>query len=178
MKKLKNKIKLALEIISGYFFNNWITFCPIHFIRIIYLKKILGLEIGNNTFIHLGCNFNGKVTIGSNTVVGKGCRLLGIIKVGDNVAVGAETYIISGSHNKENFEFFDKAVYIYDHVWIGVRAVIFPGATIGMGAIISASSSVVGHVGELEIHRGNPAIKIGMRKNNISYVLNYSPYLS
>ena len=50
---------------------------------------------------------------------------------------------------------------IADNVWIGGRAVIFPGVTIGEGSIVSACAVVTADVPAYSIVAGNPARRIG-----------------
>lgn len=38
--------------------------------------------------------------------------------------------------NSSNFAYYDKPVYIGDRVWIGTRAMIMPGVSVGEGAMI------------------------------------------
>jgi len=57
-------------------------------------------------------------------------------------------------------------VTIGDDVWIGTRAIILPGISIGKGAIIGAASVVTKDVSEYAIVCGNPAKVIKSRKDN------------
>ena len=52
---------------------------------------------------------------------------------------------------------WSKETIIGNDVWIGIRAVILPGVTIGDGAVIGAGSIVTKNVGPYEIWAGNPA---------------------
>lgn len=52
---------------------------------------------------------------------------------------------------------------IGDDAWIGMRAVIMAGVTVGRGAIIAAGAVVTADVPAYEIHGGVPARKIGER---------------
>ena len=54
-----------------------------------------------------------------------------------------------------------KPIVIADNVWIGGRAVIFPGVTIGEGSIVSACAVVTADVPPYSIVAGNPARRIG-----------------
>jgi len=62
-------------------------------------------------------------------------------------------------------------------VWIGYRAIVLPGVTIGEGAVVGAGSVVTQDVPSFVIVAGNPARPIGVRPQAISYVLNYRPFL-
>jgi len=72
-------------------------------------------------------------------------------------------------------------VVIGDRVWIGYRAIVLPGVTIGEGAVVGAGAVVTKDVEPYEIVAGNPARKIGSRslENGLvfSYDLNYKPWM-
>ncbi|MBX9628794.1 MAG: hypothetical protein K2X82_33680 [Gemmataceae bacterium] len=54
-----------------------------------------------------------------------------------------------------------KPVVIGDNVWIGRRAIIFPGVTVGAGSAISAGAVVTSDVPPETVVAGNPARRIG-----------------
>jgi acetyltransferase-like isoleucine patch superfamily enzyme len=41
--------------------------------------------------------------------------------------------------------------------WVGAKAVLCPGVTVGMGAIATAGSVVTRDIPAMEVHCGNPA---------------------
>lgn len=57
-----------------------------------------------------------------------------------------------------------KGIKIGNNCWIGAGSVICDGVTIENGAVIGARAVVVKNVPSYEIHAGNPARKIGVRK--------------
>ncbi|MBD2814791.1 CatB-related O-acetyltransferase [Xenorhabdus sp. Flor] len=98
--------------------------------------------------------------------------------IGDYVCIGAEVVILMGgnhTHRSDWFclypflEFIDEAyigkgdTYIHDGVWIGMRAMIMPGVTIGEGAIIAANSVVTCDIPPYSIVGGSPAKHIRYR---------------
>lgn len=166
---------LALNI---YTYNQWITFLPFHIVRIFYLRNFLNVNIGQYSFIHMGARFEGKISIGSHTVIGRNCVLKGDILIKDNVSITAETYIFTSSHliNDAYFNCFYKMVIIEDYAWIGARAMIMPGVTIGKGAVLGAVSTANKDIPDYEIYAGIPAKRIGSRSKDLKYELNYFPF--
>ena len=81
------------------------------------------------------------------------------ITIGENVAIAREVIIrdtdsheiLDGQHTKT------KPVTIGNHVWIGTRAIIMKGVTIGDGAIIAAGAIVTKDVPANTIVAGVPA---------------------
>ena len=68
-------------------------------------------------------------------------------------------------------------VIIGDRVWIGYRAIVLPGVTIGEGAVVGAGAVVTRDVSPYTIVAGNPAKVIGERTKELTYECNYRPWL-
>lgn len=54
-------------------------------------------------------------------------------------------------------------IVLHDDVWLGARAIVLPGVTIGTGAIVAAGSVVTRDVQPMSIVGGSPARTIGER---------------
>lgn len=90
------------------------------------------------------------------------------IHIGNHVMFGPEVVVIGGGHNIKVIGCFmtdvyektgneDLGVIIEDEVWIGSRAMILRGVTIGRGAVIGAAALVNKSVPPYAIVGGNPA---------------------
>ena len=134
--------------------------------------------MGRKSFVHLGTRFEGNITIGDHSVIGRSCIFKGDIIIKNNVSITAETYIFTSSHiaNDPDFKCFYTTVTIEDHAWVGARAMIMPGITIGKGAILGAASTATKDIPEYEIFVGVPAKKVGERSRDLRYELNYLPF--
>jgi len=92
--------------------------------------------------------------------------------VGDYVCIAAEVVILMGGNHNHRVDWFalypfpdyiDQSyvgkgdTHIGDGCWIGMRAMIMPGVTIGEGAVIAANSVVTKDVEPYSIVGGNPA---------------------
>jgi len=146
-----------------------------------YLKGWLG-GMGKGTGVQMGCRFlNGrKVHLGDRNVINFGCLLDGRkfqIRIGSDVSIGPEASILTLGHDPQSPEFEDRGgdVVIGNRVWIGYRAIILPGVTIGEGAVVGAGSIVTKNVEPFSIVAGNPARRIGERNKDLPYQLNYDP---
>jgi acetyltransferase-like isoleucine patch superfamily enzyme len=141
---------------------------------------VLGTRIGRGTNIFMRAWFDcpGGVAIGQNSVVNQKCRLdgRGGLTIGDNVSIAAEVCILTASHDIHSIdcEGTTAPVNIGDHVFIGTRATILPGVTLGVGAAVGAGAVVTKSVNPYDIVAGVPAKVIGRRPDNIEYIASYS----
>jgi maltose O-acetyltransferase len=172
------QLKYIFRDFRFYLFNYLITFVPCYVLRKAYLKYLMGIRVGKRSFIHMGCLFYPNVSIGDNSVIGRQCHLLGDITIKDNVSITAQTYIFTASHrtNSPTFELFIRPVVIEDYAWIGARAMILPGTTIGKGAVVGAATTVTKDVDPYSIVVGAPARQVGSRSTELEYKLDYFPY--
>jgi len=67
-------------------------------------------------------------------------------------------------------------VTIEDYVWIGHRAIIMPGVTIGRGAVVAAGAVVTKSVPPMSIVAGVPAKIIGQRHSALKYTKYHRPW--
>lgn len=94
----------------------------------------------------------------------------GGISIGQGTIFGPEVVVLSSTHDYRvggllPYDKFDrqKPVSIGRGVWVGYRAMICPGVTIGDGAIVAMGAVVTRDVAEGEIVGGNPAARIAER---------------
>ncbi len=169
--------------VLAFGYNSIVGQIPCCWLRRFYLK--ISLEhIGRNTSVQLGCSFlNGrKVSLGDGNVINFGCLFDGRkhkIVSGDNVSIGPEASILTLGHDPQSSTFEDRGgdVNIGDRVWIGYRALIMPGVTLGEGAVVAAGAVVTKDVKPFTIVAGVPARPIGTRNEALTYELNYHPWL-
>ena len=100
------------------------------------------------------------------------------LHIGDYVCVGAEAVILMGGNHTHRTDWFSLYPFpevisdayigkgdttIGDGAWIGMRAMIMPGVTIGEGAVIASGAIVTKDVSPYTIVAGNPAVPIRQR---------------
>ena len=117
-----------------------------------------------------GKKYTPKVIIGLNCHFGDYLHLSCIneIKIGNLVLTGRWVTIVDNGHGEITFENLKippikrelnckGPVIIGDNVWIGDKATILSGVTIGDGAVIAANSVVTKDVPPYSVAAGNPA---------------------
>lgn len=171
------RYKPALSFwLANHFFMNWMPYG----IRHAFLRRFCHVRIGEASTICSGCFVTGyRIQIGSNTVINRFCYLDGrvTLKIGNNVNVSHYTLIQTLTHDPQNPDFVcvEGAVTIEDHAWIGARAIILPGITIGEGAVVAAGAVVTRDVAPYTIVGGNPARLIKERTRDLRYKTQYFP---
>jgi acetyltransferase-like isoleucine patch superfamily enzyme len=113
------------------------------------------LTVGDRTGISHNCAFH----IGKQIVIGHDCRIASDVLMFDSS--GHPTNPIARQDGSPPSADDVKPITIGNNVWIGRRAVIFPGVTIGDGSIISTCTVVTTDVAPYTIVAGNPARRIG-----------------
>jgi maltose O-acetyltransferase len=82
-----------------------------------------------------------------------------LIEIGDNVTFAPQTYLLAHDASTKRFLDYTKIakIKIEDNAFIGARALIMPGVTIGRNAIVAAGSVVTKSVPGGCVVGGNPA---------------------
>jgi acetyltransferase-like isoleucine patch superfamily enzyme len=159
--------------------NRVIANTPCHALRLAFYRDVMRFEIGEHSYIFTGARFDGRdnFRLGNNSTINERCRLdnRGGLTIGQNVSISAETCILTADHNPHDSTFAgrNRAVVIEDYVFIGTRALILPGVTLGRGSVVGAGSVVTRDVGQLSVVAGSPARQIGERNPDLNYEINY-----
>lgn len=137
------------------------------------LLAIAGVDIGYGTVIGGGIHIVGighceqRLSIGQRGWINAGCYFDASerIDIGDDVAVGQQVLILTRTHelgdgSRRAGPLLSAAVRIEDGCWIGARAVILPGVTVGRGAVVAAGAVVVDDVPPHTLVGGVPARSI------------------
>ena len=130
-----------------------------------------GMTIKPGATVHMGVRFFSPrgISIGVDSKVGFASFLDGraSLTIGNHVDMASEVMIYNSEHDLEagDFAAHDGPVNIGDYVFIGPRAIILPGVTIGRGAVVAAGAVVTKDVPDFAIVGGVPAKVIGERKN-------------
>ena len=135
--------------------------------------KPLFNSCGENVNIEHGAHFTkgDRIIIGSGSGLGVNCSVHGPLEIGENVMMGPDVVILTHSHITDRTDipmcqqgFFEKKVSIGNDVWIGMRAIIMPGVTIGNGVIIGSGAIVTKDVPDNAVVGGVPAKIIKYRQ--------------
>lgn len=147
----------------------WLVgYIPFHSVRNLFYR-LCGIKIGRGSAIHMGARFYlpHKIIIGEDSLIGDHVFLDGRakLKIGDHVDIASQVMIYNSEHDltNETMKAREEDVEIGDYVFIGPRAIILPGVSIGHGAVVAAGAVVTRDVPERSIVGGVPAKEIGRR---------------
>jgi acetyltransferase-like isoleucine patch superfamily enzyme len=110
------------------------------------------------------------VRIGRKTSIGSDCHITAVhsIDIGNGVLFGRAITVTDNSHGRTDAFSPESpvtrplvckgAVVIEDNVWIGDKATILGGVTVGFGSIVAANSVVTKSVAPHMLVAGNPAV--------------------
>ena len=179
-------MRKTLGNLVRYATNHVISHIPSYALRRAWYRYMLGWHIEPDVFILMGqyvqmagARSSGrKVSIGKGTIINYGCLLYttGGLIIGEHVSISAGAWLVTGSHdtNDPQFAAFFKPIVIGNYVWIGMRATVLAGVTIGDGAVIMAGAMVTHDVPPYAIVGGVPAKVIKQRDaQEFSYPLHH-----
>ena len=133
-----------------------------------FLAEDSEVHIGNHVMlekdVRISTSVGAKISIGDNTYLGEGSNLLAgrDITIGRNCSISWHVLIMDNSSHPLGFSGETPVtkvgpIHVQDHVWIGCRAVILKGVTVGEGSIIANNAVVTKDVPPRTMVAGNPA---------------------
>jgi acetyltransferase-like isoleucine patch superfamily enzyme len=137
------------------------------------LFAMAGFRVGEGTKLQAPPRLNGSVGLFSNLVIGRDCSidaecvfdLAERITIGDRVTISPGVMILTSTHELDIREHRAgplqlAPVNVGDGVWIGARAIILPGVSIGSGAVVNPGAVVNKDVAPQTRVGGAPAMQI------------------
>lgn len=181
-KIFKRMAAWRLEFVTGFLW--WfVGNLPFHTWRR-FFYRLAGMKIGRGSTIHMQARIYDPrhIRIGADTLIGEkatldGRRQLpqskGGLTIGDHVDIASEVMLWTSEHDlrDKSWSAIEEPVTIEDYVFIGPRAIILPGITIGRGAVVAAGAIVTKNVAPQTIVAGVPAKVIGQRTTELNYRL-------
>ncbi len=163
------QIRNAVLICTGHL--------PTSFLRVAIYRRCFGMKIARGVKIAPGCIIwgPGRITIGEGSIVNRCVILDGRfpLTIGSNVSVSIFAIVLTLEHDLSAADFrpVGGPVVIGDRAFIGTRAIVLPGITIGEGAAVAAGAVVTKQVAPYTIVGGVPAKIIKVWTKNLTYRL-------
>ena len=138
--------------------------------RTFWAKRIVR-HCGKNVNIERQAFFSPDLSIGDNSGVGIRCEVYGPVTIGNDVMMGPDVVVYTSGHRFDRVDITmieqgytePRPVNIGNDVWIGRRAIIMPGVTIGDGCVIGAGAVVTKDIPPYSLAGGVPAKVIKSR---------------
>ena len=145
----------------------WALFCtwtpkPFNAWRVTWLK-VFGARIYGRPFVHQRARIAvpWNIILHDGSCIGDRVNLYSLaeIEVGASAVVAQEAYLCTGTHdfNKKNFSLITSKIFVGEEAFIGARAFILPGVTIGRRTVVGACAVVTRSVPDRITVVGNPA---------------------
>ena len=133
------------------------------------LLRAFGAHVGRGVVIKPGVSvkYPWNLSIGSHTWIGENAWLdsLAPISIGSNACISQGAYLCTGNHDwgDPRFGLIVKPIVVEDGAWIGARATILPGVTVGSHAVAAAGAVLSRDAPAWMICAGNPATPVKKR---------------
>lgn len=134
-------------------------------LRVQMLKELLG-STGANLYMepNIRVDYGYNIHVGENFYANFDCTILDVceVRIGDNCLFGPGVHIYTATHPVDPNERnkgpeYGKPITIGNNVWVGGRAIINPGVTIGHNVVIASGAVVTKDIPDNVIVGGNPA---------------------
>ena len=133
------------------------------------MLKTFGANLSGIPFVHSTARIQipWNLTMKHRACLGESANAysLGKIDIQEGATIAQEAYLCTGTHdfNDPSLQLITKPITVGKNTFIGARAMILPGVSIGYQAIVGAMSVVSKDVPDHKIVAGNPAKIIGDR---------------
>ncbi len=134
------------------------------------LLRMFGAKMGKNSNVYSSAKvyYPANLVMGNNTCLASevDCYNVAPIILEDNVTVSQGTFLCTASHDIEDpmHPLITAPIVIKDQSWVGSRAFVGMGVTIGQGSVVGATASVYKNVEPWTVVGGNPAKFIKKRE--------------
>jgi putative colanic acid biosynthesis acetyltransferase WcaF len=132
----------------------------------ILLLRLFGAKIGEGVLIKPSVNikYPWKLTIGDHCWIGENVWIdnLSDVSIGRSVTISQGALLLTGSHDhtKETFDFLSSKIVLEDGAWVGAKAIVMGGVTLGTHSILGVAGVANRDLKPFVIYQGNPATPV------------------
>jgi putative colanic acid biosynthesis acetyltransferase WcaF len=153
---------LGSPLVESY----WLPFSGLK----VLLLRLFGAQIAQGVRLKPGIRvkFPWRLTVGDCCWIGENAWIdnLAPIVLESHVCLSQGTYLCTGNHDWSDPSFSLKlgSIHLKQGSWIGARAIVGPGVTVGEGAVLCLGSVTGKSLQPMTIYGGNPAQPIKQRQ--------------
>ena len=153
------RARRLLRLFNGTFENELTT-------RLVLLKQLFA-SLGGGAFVEppFYCDYGYNIHVKERFYANVDCVILDVceVHIGNGCLLAPGVHIYTATHplsavEREAGKEYGKPVRIGDNVWIGGRAQILPGVTIGDNVVVAAGTVVTRDVPDNSLVAGNPGV--------------------
>jgi len=137
--------------------------------RLLWLR-IFGCRISGKPFVHQRARIQKpwNLILHDRACLGDRANAysLGEIEIKDGATISQEAYLCTGTHDIQDpvFPLQVAKITVEAHAFVGLRAIVLPGVTVGEYSVVGAGALVTRNVPAKAVVAGNPAKTISTRQ--------------
>lgn len=128
--------------------------------RTLVQELIPGMGENSHIMAPMQIDMGKNVTLGRHVFINHSLTVMarGRVEIGDEVMIGPGVSLLTANHDlKDHQVLLCGKITIEKNAWIGAKAIILPGVTVGENAVIAAGAVVTKDVAANTVVGGNPA---------------------
>lgn len=131
--------------------------------------RLFGARVGRGVVIKPSVNikYPWNLSIGDYSWIGEQVWIdnLAFTRIGSHVCLSQGAMLLCGNHDysKISFDLITGEITIENGAWIGARALVGPGVTVGSHAVLAVASIATKNLDPYTLYRGNPAVAVRQR---------------
>jgi maltose O-acetyltransferase len=130
--------------------------------------RAAGLDVAPGALVHAGCWFFGaEVAIADGAWIAHRCYFdsRARIDIGEQCYLGMEVMLCTSGHRigpaeRRAGDFLAEPITVGDGAWVGARALVLPGVTVGAGSVVAAGAVVTADCEPGGLYAGVPARRV------------------
>jgi putative colanic acid biosynthesis acetyltransferase WcaF len=145
------------------------TYLPLPVSFKVALLRLFGARIGTGVVIKPAVNvkYPWLLTIGDHAWIGEQVWIdnLEQVTIGAHACLSQGAMLLTGNHDyrRSTFDLTARPIVLAEGVWIGAKAIVCPGVTVGSHAVLAVGSVATGPLEPYGIYQGNPAVWLRQR---------------
>jgi putative colanic acid biosynthesis acetyltransferase WcaF len=167
---VRTRIGMVLWEFCWAFFCQW-TPKPLNAWRLVWLR-LFGAKLYGTPFVHQRARIQipWHLVMQDRACLGDRANVysLGRVTIEEGAVIAQETYLCTGTHDfdEPGLPLLTREIRVRRNAFVGARAMVLPGVTVGAHAIVGACSVVTRDVEPWTISAGNPCRLVRRRKVN------------
>lgn len=159
----RNGLVCGLWYITNFLFfkSSW---CPCYGLKRL-LLRCYGASIGKNVVVKpcVNIKYPWHLSVGDYSWIGEGVWIdnLADVTIGSHVCLSQGAMLLCGNHDytKNSFDLKIGSIVLQDGAWVGAKAVVCPGVTMGEESVLAVNSVLTKNTSPRTVWQGNPAIE-------------------